>query len=515
MIHSTIEFDLHPPERLSGQAQTRRQVEIEAAISPLAERNVGGSWELDLDSPNLPELVRVIERLRKTKTAWMSFAGIEERLVDDAKARAAWFVLEPKEQAHLDQCFLRNLLEDHVYPFGIATRAKPGVHAAVWGMDLLVVSERFKAAVERHGLTGIDFLWVRDTGRYQALQWYLALPRESLGRGLDHPWYDPAKSRGEGYEASDPRARHGQRIPASLGGFVLRSDASFGDPVKDRLLALVITMTKQRMLVVSYPRYLRSYLPDTDFAFTLRDRQYGDEIERDRGLALSRRARELLVADRVITEDECTAVMVFARAPTGVENLDARYGEPPPLLAPDELAGLRAQEAAFWADHVAHPKPPRAPDLARSLSALRAAKRRAPSCFTKPATPKAIAAAEAALGVTIPAAWQKAWRVSNGCKIADSPLACEQACLILPTEKLAKAQREEVDYYREIGAARPNGLILVAQTEIGDSIWLDPGRKTGAGDCRVVLMSHETRDVDREWPSVAEFLEELLGSASP
>jgi hypothetical protein len=30
------------------------------------------------------------------------------------------------------------------------------------------------------------------------------------------------------------------------------------------------------------------------------------------------------------------------------------------------------------------------------------------------------------------------------------------------------------------------------------------------GDCRVVLISHETGKEEREWSSVADFLEELL-----
>jgi hypothetical protein len=47
-------------------------------------------------------------------------------------------------------------------------------------------------------------------------------------------------------------------------------------------------------------------------------------------------------------------------------------------------------------------------------------------------------------------------------------------------------------------------------TEFGDSVWLDPSRPHGNGDCRVVLMSHETGEEAREWPSVAEFLEEVL-----
>jgi hypothetical protein len=56
----------------------------------------------------------------------------------------------------------------------------------------------------------------------------------------------------------------------------------------------------------------------------------------------------------------------------------------------------------------------------------------------------------------------------------------------------------------------PKEFALAIRTEIGDSIWLDTTRTNKDGECRVVLMSHETGKEEREWPSVAEFLEELV-----
>jgi hypothetical protein len=513
MILSTFEFSLHPPETLSGNALDRRHKELDALIRPLAERNARGDWEVDLDSPKLHELVRILERLHKTKAAWMSFVGIEERFLEDAKTRAAWYLLEPKRESHLDMCFLRHLLDEELYPFGNAKSAKPGAHVALWGLDAVLVSERFKGVVETERLAGLDFLWVRCTARYQAPQWYLALPRECLGRGLDHTWYDPSKSTGAGSDAKDPRARHGQRLATSLAGFTLRAKASFGDSRKDRLLKLAVEMSKKRMVVSSYPRYLRQHLPRADFAFTLDDCQYDDAIDRRRGLAVSRRARDLLVAKGIVNDDEFVAVRVFDRAPPGVENLDRLYGKPEPLFSPDEFVRIREQEARFWTEHIRHAKPPRVPSLARSLSLLRAAKRRSSKRFPRPAAAKAIAQAERALGLEIPAAWQKVLRTSNGGKIAKSPLAAEQACLMVAVDRLPQAQREEVEYYREINAPLPKGWLLIVQTQTADSIWLDLRQKGPNGDCPVVLMSHETGEAEREWTSVAEFLEELVTAA--
>jgi hypothetical protein len=56
----------------------------------------------------------------------------------------------------------------------------------------------------------------------------------------------------------------------------------------------------------------------------------------------------------------------------------------------------------------------------------------------------------------------------------------------------------------------PDSLVVVMRTEIGDSVWLDTCATKPDGDCRVVLMSHETGEEEREWSSVADFLEDLL-----
>src|SRR5690349_6161281 len=128
MIRSTFEFDLSAPEKFSLRNQERRRKELKELIRPLACPTIRSTWEIDLDSPKLPEFVRILERLCKTKAAWLGWADFEERLVDDAKTRAEWFLLESHEQSHLNGCFLRNVNQEHIYPFGSAAVAIPGRH---------------------------------------------------------------------------------------------------------------------------------------------------------------------------------------------------------------------------------------------------------------------------------------------------------------------------------------------------------------------------------------------------
>jgi hypothetical protein len=53
----------------------------------------------------------------------------------------------------------------------------------------------------------------------------------------------------------------------------------------------------------------------------------------------------------------------------------------------------------------------------------------------------------------------------------------------------------------------------VVHSELGDFICLDPSSAKSKGDARVLLVSHETGETEREWSTIAEFVEELVASA--
>ena len=507
MISYVLHFCLCTPERLSGRAAKTWASESAAALRLLAQKvTVPGDCEAEVS----PELLAFFLAARKAG-ARVNSPWLEERLIEDDRTPVEWFVLEPQSTGAFD-CLVWDLQEPirdrDDLPSIKADRMPPGLHVAGWA-PLLYVSERFKAVVEAHRLTGVEFVWCRDLGKYQAPQWYLPVCQKGLGRGLDEPWIDASKLSGAGNQTLDPRGRHGQ-----TGAFAeqYRRDAGADHPVLQKLIPMLKSMEllKRPMTCQSFPRFLRKHLPETDFAFTIQDTAAGGENSRHRGLALNRKARDVLRANRVVQEAECKPVQVLARSPAGVENLDRKYGPAEPAFTPEQWSRIRELEADAWAKHLASPKPPRAPDLARSLALLRSRQRRAPKHFAKPASPRVLAAAAQALGVALPAAWEKVLRLCNGGRIAACPLAAGEACVLLPAEELAKARRGESAYYREIGAELPESLLVVLRTELGDSVWLDTTQAKSVGDGRVVLMSHETGAAEREWTSVAEFLDELL-----
>jgi hypothetical protein len=509
MICYVLHFCLCAPEGLSGPAEKTWQRKHDPALKSLAKKMTSFGCEVDVTPPRTAAFLKFLQQARKDG-ARVNSPRIEDALVDDDRTPVEWFQVSPKYDGAFESLvwdLQEPVVDDQVQLQLKADRMKLGVHVAGW-TPLVHVSERFKAVVEAHKLTGIEFVWCRDVGRHRAPQWYLPVCQQCLGRGLDHPWLDTARLNGLGFGTLHPSGRHGQ---SGFGSRLQRRGTGFKDPQLKKLMSLLRSMEllKRPPDFGSFPRYLRKYLPDTDFACTIQDTCQGGPNYRHRGLAMNRKARDVLKANRIVTDDELDPVLVLDRPQKGVRNLDRRYGPPDPAFSADQLARIRELQAADWAKHLAKPKLQRAPDLARSLALLRASKRRTPNAFAKPAAQRVIDAASI-LGVEVPAAWQKVLRISNGGRIDHSPLASDQACVFVPAEKLNESQRTEIGYFEEIGARLPETLTVVVQTEIGDSIWLDRARQKPDGDCRVVLISHETGEEDREWPSVAEFLEELL-----
>jgi hypothetical protein len=513
MVRYVLKFCLVCPDGLSERIENKWYKDYEPLLKPLVDKMQGhgdhGDCEVELTPSRAAELLKFLQKMHKEKVRTNS-PWFEENLVDDEESPVEWFIANPTYRGECEGSLHWDIeipIGNRSYPFAVkADRMKPEFHLSGW-TPLVYVSEEFKRVVEIHRLSGIEFIWCHDVGRYRAPQWFLPICHQPLGRGLDCPWIDTTKLSGRGNQTRDPRGRHGL-----TGAFEnqYKSGAGPDDPTLKQLLKLLRSMEllKRPPRLESYHRFLRKYLPDTDFAYTVEDWKNNGN-SKQRGLAMNRKARDVLKANGVIEDAQWEPVLIVNR-PNGVENLDRRYGPPESAFSPEQLAQLRELEARAWAEHVAHPKPPRAPDLKRSLSLLRARKRQTPKEFAKPASAKAIEEAAKTLGRKMPAAWQQVLRICNGGRIDKSPLACGNACIIMPLKDLPQWQRSESKYYRGGGAELPDSMVFVMTTELGDSIWLDTAQEKPGGDCRVVLMSHETWAEERDWPTVAEFLEELL-----
>jgi len=152
------------------------------------------------------------------------------------------------------------------------------------------VTDKFKKVVDDNNLKGLEFLWCKDVGRFApAKQWYMAIATEFIGRGLDAPWVDVnSKSLPEYQKFSRDLGRISSNfhIPAKC----LYKDA----PIPQRLLIYLSMCDIEKFTITFYERFLREYLPKTDFAFGY--------FPGWQGFYISKRAKDILLQSNLIHE---------------------------------------------------------------------------------------------------------------------------------------------------------------------------------------------------------------------
>jgi hypothetical protein len=490
--------------------------QVSKALRPFIDEDWGeGDFVIDLDSPKLAELVPVLEQLQNDQVAKPGTGYLTQSLTDDAENQTGWFQLS-KDLKKLEagpRC-------DYWIHATKADRMKPGIDVASARFGF-AVSERFREVVEKHRLTGVEFVWIPDQGKYRAPQWYLPIAHNSLGRGLDHPWFDRKKLN----KHPDCRKKEEALWRCGVTWFFeknLRDKPDFGSAIKDRLFYLFRNC--RGICFVTFLTVLRSHLPPTDFAYFGGERDSWGECNgkkcKDsyrstggRGLCVNRQTRDLLIANKVSRAEDWAGIQVLDKPYKDAAVLDRLYPDPPgPLFTDEEIGWIRAEEAKAWAAFVQKPKPAPVASLSRSLELLKARKRMEPAKWASAASSKAIERASKALPRPLPTAWQKVLRTANGGVLDDCELANGAACAIPSTEELPKFHEEQLAAARCLDPQFPDHFLHVVQSQIGDFICLDTSTQTKDGDCPVLLVSHETGEVEREWDNVATFLDELLAS---
>ena len=401
--------------------------------------------------------------------------------------------------------------------------------------SVLAGSERFKKFVEVTGLTGLEFYWLRDAGLEVSPQWFLINAIKPLGRGVDHPWFDPAKGllkfedefHGGHYGGTDffidePMWRFGI---VGFGARRMRDGWQHPNPAANRLLQIVKSKDREdrETKFASYPRVLRKYLPDTDFAFLWREKdapfpEWQGEQPRDGYLSRWVRSRRLcvrgtvakqLVEARLISRKSLSPIAVLDEVPEGSAVLDGHGPLPPPMVTAAEAKIYHRDFPAAWAKHLREVKEaeeatPR--DLEGELDRLRAWAEKAKSyAFESPASEEAIDAVEEEMGRLIPTAWRRVLEVADGFEWLEFG--------VTSTSQLVEEQEHCNGWLQDKSEAVRRKYLHVASTGNGDWYSLVVSGKNRVEDCAVVMWDHETQEICERWGSVAEMLAARLDDA--
>jgi hypothetical protein len=436
---------------------------------------------IPIDSPFLPEFV---EQLKKWKRQgrYRPNGRVLFKLRQGEGIDWEWYELRPKKEIDLDRWKLECA----------ADKIPQTVHMDRWG----TCSERFKALVESHGLTGLDFLWVPDKGRYRAPQWYYAYSSRPVGRGFDHVFFDERKAKHLWSEGQfvKPEYRNGAR---SFTKAFFRRDASFGQSDAD---ALVCQFDSNDLQLGSYGEFARAFLPNADFAYL-----WGAALTTV--LCCNAHARRILVQNNILTTDEFDPIWIWDWARSGATMLDdpqipCRLGH---RFTPERWQAIRADVEKRWLDFISHPKPERPSDLRttlRKLKSLREAVSR--EGFTERKPSEAMLEAEVARLPGIPPAWSEVLKTINGFFINNWE--------VQPLSLLADFHRELDEGARHMNPQLPTRLLHITSDGCGDWHSLDLQSVNEKGDCRVLEFDHEATAIRCEWPSIADFLHDMLAS---
>lgn len=337
-----------------------------------------------------------------------------------------------------------------------AYREQPSEPQLVRGAALCV-PERFRDACLRLGIDGLDFCWVKDTGKYAAGQYFAIYPRNAPGHILT--------DRGLDFFFKELTPAVADRLKV-LGGYLPRLTTDF------------------RHLMVELPdMYFASELPPYGIVVFFCPSEAGF-VGRYK-LLIHRHTAELLLAEKAILPKQLRPAPVVDSIPEGY-----RLSNCSPLTRPTQehmARQLKAYEALK-----ASPRPQRQVSEKQALSRLRRAKRDRKEDFQK-ALPKVQAAAlEGNYAALAPY-----YLVVNGGQLSD--------------EYLLLSYEQSIDRSRKIKAAMDADELLeqkitgtaIASCSDGDTVLLSE-------DGKVLRLSHEDPVVYTSWPNLPQFIFDAL-----
>jgi hypothetical protein len=468
-------------------------------IHSLGLRVQSGCWsDIDLDSPAIDDFMdRAAALITERKAEFFGYNLLRQTLLSSPEAPLSWYRLRPQVFLYTDS------LDGGVEAFKAYT-TRPDIHIAMGptNSQALYVSESFKTVVEECALTGIDFVWVKDTGKYRARQWFIPVALEPMGRGIDHPWFDPRKLKGS--DSWQPRSAEYRTGVWRFDIHQLRRGLSFANPIHRRLLDVYSASRRPSELYIdSFLRFLGEHAPLTDFAYVWReeDKDRGGSPLRARDLCLSARARQVLLDHRVVTENDLEGVALLDEAPPGCRKLDGIAPLPKPVHTPEEIHDIRRRLEPAWQGHLAVQKPTRAVKLADALALLRREKKKRPDDFR----PGLGRSKRASLGPFLPADWLEVLGVCNGGLLNDR-------CQVAPLEELPDLDEEKrglvASNFDDYPYDSPH--VPVAAADNGDWFSLAFREDEADAGCRVVRVSHEDLSILFTWDSIAVFVHDML-----
>lgn len=464
--------------------QARRDAFVKAFTKPFnIQCGFGGNGRIAFEHPKFDQFLEALEQY-----------AVQKKLVlknncayaQEYTSEPEWYKYRPTkpingtgEEGNLITCNAANIL--------------PNVNIGCDYIARPVVSEKFKRIVEENNLTGLEFLWYKDIGRFAPpQQWYRAIATSFIGRGIDAPWVNP-ESPNLLESIKYPSFSLGRMAVTNFLASCLKEDADL--PL--RLKKYLSLCDVDSFNLYYHERFLRDYLPNTDFAFGY--------FPGWQGFYISKKAKEILMSNRLLNDhDSIEPVAVLEELPPSAILLDGKEPAPDPYCFIKNLLGdmtilefksLHEQEKNNYEKIV---KPEKKVTIKQALSLVNSEKRKRPHDFSKRLHDKELVGSITKL----PANWIELLKKTNGGYLS---IECE----LVPFKEIEKFSAEKLEQGRGFYEEYPENRISIATK--GDGDWYDLVLIDDyCKDCPIVQVTHEGGDVLREWANIASFVYDMI-----
>ncbi len=424
--------------------------------------------------------------IKKRQAQFNGCCILSQKLIDHPDANYEWYILNSDQ-------WLAEDIKGSILTCK-ADKMPPTIHVARGWCGNIRVSEKFRQVVQANQLSGIDYLWLKDNGRFAAQQWYIPVISRALGRGIDHPWYDPKFAQNE-----NPFLRSGHRF---FNAIEIRQHNPFEKRIHRDLIPLFNPIDPLVLSISSYYRFLRDFLPDTDFAYCWlshvceKGQTHLDHFD----LCISKKAKNILLEQKVITNAQLEPIRLFDSLPANAIALDNFMPNPAPNYGYEQLTvqELHSILDLEWNKFTLNPKPQKIITDKMALDLLIRAKRERPDDFHKALAVKSLHEFK----LPLPESWLDVLLKSNGGYLNDE-------CELLPLNQIADFTSEKQSYLLEVNEDYQQNLLHVASCVNGDWFALDISERSTA-TCPVLRISHEECQAIDKWPTIADFIYEML-----
>jgi hypothetical protein len=452
----------------------------------LGLKTFSGCWaEIDLNSPQINEFLIEVNKQREVRNAeFIGFCHLTQSLPEDKEYE--WYEVKSESSLweYIDFYKYDNIDMENVKAYKI----DPTADVANGGFYNSYVSERFKALVENEGFTGLNFLWIKDIGKYEAKQWYTPVALSPIGKGIDHPWFDTSTLIGS--DSWQPLNEPFRTGVYHFNNKQIKNEIKIENEITRKIIDL---FEKVELTIVSTRKYLKQFLPNSDFAFywNQEDVIKNGITRKQRGLCINNRVKKRLLEKRILTSSEFQPLHIVENF-DNIEILDSSGEYPEPLYSMGQIEKVRDYLSNEFAKFCKRERPKYAVKFKEALKHLKKAKKKRDGDFQKGLKIN---------DLTVPEVYREVLKITNGG--------------ILDLEVTIHAYNDLKPFGDEIkGILERYGDIKEKYFHFGFSPsgdWFSLNISQSSDDyLTVVRFSHETNDIIHKWKNIAFFISDVL-----